>query len=256
MDMISEDRVRALLEQVGAIREGHFVGTSGTHLSHYVAKDQVTKVTSAVSELCMGIAAHFASYDIDAVVVPAIGAVAIAQWSAHHLTQLRPDRPEVLALYAEPYDEVTEVKDGDSMKLVLPNSDCVTLNPGDKVIVRRQNFVLKRGFNVDVRGKRVLGGEDILTTGGSAAKTVQAIEGAGGIVVAMAALVNGGRVTADKVGASELFALLSIERQQYSEDDCQTHGLCARGVPINTDLGHGSAFLARKTSTRTGHLSS
>lgn len=249
---MNPERVKELLAQAGAVRVGHFVGTSGKHLSTYVAKDQATKFPSIASELCSGIAEHFASYDVDVVVAPAVGGLPLSQWTAHHLTRLRPDRPEVLALYVEPHDRVLWESDGSGVcpMLTLTSGLKEPLDLSDKLILRRPALIFKRGFNVDVGGRRVLGVEDILTTGKSAAQMVKAIAGPGGILVGVAALVNGGRVTTETLEAPELFSLLDLERQMYTEAECLEHGLCHRGVPINTDFGHGAAFLARQATTK------
>ena len=202
-----------LLEETGAVVQGHFVGTSGKHLSVYVAKDRATRFTSVGSKLCKMIAEIFKCDDIDAVVAPAMGGIALSQWTACHLTLLRPDRPEVLALYSEQKDK---------------------------------EFVLGRGFDKDVCGKRVLVVEDVLTTGSSAVSTVRAVIKACGIVVGVGALANGGGVTAEDVGVCRLEALVNIKRQQFSEEECARIGLCAKGVPINTEFGHGAEFLSKK----------
>ncbi len=215
--MMRHNTALELLEKSGAIINGHFVGTNGKHLSVYVAKDRATRFTSIASQLCEMIAEMFLKDDIDAVVAPAVGGIALSQWTAHHLTRLRPDRPEVLSLYAEPEDK---------------------------------DFVLKRGFDQDVRGRRVLVVEDTLTTGDSAVRTVCAVVASLGIVIGLGVLANGGNVTAEDVGVDRLEALVNIERQIFTEEGCVDHGLCAKGVPINTDFGHGKEFLARKEVSR------
>ncbi|MFY9462708.1 MAG: hypothetical protein WAP52_00795, partial [Candidatus Sungiibacteriota bacterium] len=242
------ERTKQLLAESGAMEEGHFVGTSGVHFSLYVAKDRATRLTSVASELCAGIAERFVGYDIDVVVAPAIGAIPLSHWTAHHLTRLRPDYPEVLALYTE-YEEVVlgeRIVGGDSLTVTLSSGRTFEVAEGEKIILRRPRFMLKRGFAEDVRGRRVLGVEDTLTTGGSARGTARAIIDAGGILIGVAALVNGGGVTAAQIGVSRLEALVSIERQIFTEEECARDGLCAKGVQVNTKYGHGAAFLARK----------
>ncbi|OGZ94585.1 MAG: hypothetical protein A2131_02395 [Candidatus Sungbacteria bacterium GWC2_49_10] len=250
--MFTPERTRELFAKSSAIIEGHFVGTNGKHFSVYVAKDRATRLTSVTSELCQGIAERFAGNDIDAVVAPAKGGLPLSQWTAHHLTRLRPDRPEVLALYSEHEDKVlVEVKKGDRPIIVeLAFDHTIKIKEGEMIFLRRPTFVLKRGFEKDVRGKRVLEVEDILTTGGSAARTAQAIVEAGGILVGLGVLANGGGVTAFNVGVDRLEALMDIGQKLFSEEECARIGLCAQGTPVNTEFGHGAAFLARKTHNR------
>jgi orotate phosphoribosyltransferase len=45
------------------------------------------------------------------------------------------------------------------------------------------------------------------------------------------------------IGDVPLNALLQIDLQTYAADECP---LCASAVPINTELGKGRAFLAKK----------
>ena len=243
-------RVRQILAETGAILEGHFVGTNGNHLSVYVAKDRATRLTSVASELCAGIAEQFANTDIDAVVAPAVGGIALSQWTAHHLTRLRPDRPEVLALYTEHEDVVLRERrrGGDPFAVTVSLSEVTEVKEGEQVILRRPKFVLKRGFDADVLGKCVLEVEDVLTTGGSAAHTANAIIKAGGSLSGLGVLVNGGNVTTTDIHQSlpRLEALMVVDRQIFTEADCAKHGLCAQGVPVNTEFGHGEAFLAQQ----------
>jgi len=85
--------------------------------------------------------------------------------------------------------------------------------------------------------------EDILTTGGSARTVVLAVERAGGSVAGGAALCHRGGVTADLLGAPELYCLASVPLESWAAEECP---LCARGVPVNTRLGKGAAFLAAR----------
>jgi orotate phosphoribosyltransferase len=245
---LTSERARDLLAQSGAILQGHFVGTSGKHLSVYITKDRATRFTSVASELCQGIAEHFADEGIEAVVAPAVGAIALSQWTAYHLTRLRPDLPEVLALYAEHPEEVLRTTGKGEESIVFSLFDkSFNLDEGTEVILRSSSFILKRGFNEDIRGKRVLGVEDILTTGGSAKQTACAIVEGGGILVGFGVLANGGKVTAEDIGVERLEALISVDRKIFTERDCASHGLCAQGIPIDTEFGHGKDFLARKS---------
>ncbi|MBS1262210.1 MAG: Orotate phosphoribosyltransferase [Calditrichaeota bacterium] len=74
---------------------------------------------------------------------------------------------------------------------------------------------LRRGF--DVRGKRVLLIEDVVTTGGSVMKAAEAVRAAGGEVVAYAILVDrsSGRFQPD----APLEALLTLEINTYPPDE-------------------------------------
>ncbi len=104
-------------------------------------------------------------------------------------------------------------------------------------------MALRRGYDKLVAGRRVLVVEDILNTGGSIRETIAGVREAGGNVVAAAALVNRGAVTAADVGAPVLVALLDVALDAWDADACP---LCRDGVPINTDVGKGRQFLAER----------
>jgi orotate phosphoribosyltransferase len=143
-------------------------------------------------------------YDgVDVVIAPAIGGVILASHTALHL--------KVLSAYAE--------KDGDD------------------------GFVIKRGYDTAIDGKRVLIVEDILNTGGSVKKVVDAVRRHSGTVVGVGALCNRGGVTTEDLKVPKLKSLVNMPLEVYDESECP---LCVSEVPINTKLGKGREYLARK----------
>lgn len=200
-----------VLTEVGAVLRGHFVLTSGRHAKEYVNKDALYPHTAETSNLCRQIAL-FADPDTQVVAAPAIGGVILSQWVAHHLSVLR--GTEVLAVYAEP-------------------------GPNDTLI-------FKRGYDLLIPGRKVLVVEDVLTTGGSAKKVVDAVRTLQGEVVGVCVLSNRGGVTVKELGnVPWLHALTTIPMESYTEDECP---LCKEGVSVNSDVGKGKEFLARKAS--------
>lgn len=213
---MSDETVLTLLAQVGALITGdHLVYTSGRHGSSYVNKDALYPHTAATSAVCAQIARHFATAGVEVVAGPTVGGVIMAQWTAHHLSALT--GREVLAVYAE------EESDGEGKRRVL-----------------------RRGYDALVAGRRVLVVEDILTTGGSARLVVAAVRAAEGTVVGVGALCNRGAVSAERIDAPELYALSEVPLESYAPAECP---LCAAGVPINTRVGKGAAFLAAQRDT-------
>jgi orotate phosphoribosyltransferase len=69
------------------------------------------------------------------------------------------------------------------------------------------------------------------------------VRAAGGDVVAAAALVNRGRVTAADVETPALTALLDVDLDAWDAASCP---LCRDGVPVNTDVGKGREFVAAR----------
>jgi len=192
-----------------AITLGHFVLRSSLHAKEYVNKDALYMHPEKMYWLCRVMAKRWTKDNIEVVVAPAVGGVILSQWVAYHLQKIT--RKTVLSVYAD--------KDG-------------------------KEFVLKRGYDKVIKGKRVLVVEDIVTTGGSVKKVVELVRANGGIVVGVSALCNRGKVSSSDVGNPSRFdALLDLEIETWTEKECPA---CARGLPINTDLGKGAEYLANK----------
>ena len=104
-------------------------------------------------------------------------------------------------------------------------------------------MALRRGYDALVRGRRVLVVEDVVNTGGSLADTIRAVRAAGGTVAGAVALCNRGGVTAADLDVPSLHALLELSLDSWAADECP---LCRRGVPVNTAVGKGREFLARR----------
>lgn len=239
---MEERDVLAVLSRVGAVITGsHVVYTSGRHGRDYVNKDALYPHTRETALLCRVLAERFASDGIEVVVAPAVGGIALSRELARSLGEMC--FREVLTLFAE-REEHLLVK---AEKEMAPFRDYpfVTINPGTEIVTRLPGFTLKRGYEKLVYLKKALVVEDVLTTGGSAKKTVEAVRLRGGRVVAVGALCNRGGVSADDVGAPRLESLVSVNLDSWSEAECP---LCAEGVPVNVEVGKGRDFLARAVS--------
>jgi len=207
---MTEEEVMDSFQKVGMFRTGHFALTSGKHGGNYLNKDALYTDTVETSKLCRAMAERFAKSGVGVVIGPAIGAAILAQWVAYHLTQITGHA--VSAAYAD--------KDGQG------------------------GFVLKRGYDALVRGKKILIVEDLTTTGGSVKKVVEAVRSVGAEVVGVVVLANRGAVTKGDVGNPPVFeALVDMELEAWEPDDCE---LCKKGIPVNSDVGHGREFLAGK----------
>lgn len=194
------------------IRGTHVVYTSGKHGDAYVNKDALYTDPTAVSKLCGAIADHFASKAVEVVAAPALGGVALSQWTAHHLIQ---KGAAVLAVYAE--------KQPDS------------------------SFAFRRGYDAIVRQRRVLIVEDVLTTGGSVKAVIAAVRSAGGEVVGVGAICNRGTLTREDLEVPDFFALANVSLQAWDAGSCP---LCEARVPINLNVGKGREFIAASPTDR------
>lgn len=257
--MMNEQEVLQVLGQVGAvITNSHIVYTSGKHGTAYINKDAVYPHTVETSKLCRAIAEHFADDGVEVVIAPEKGGIILSQWVAYHLTELT--KRDVLAVYAE-REEKSLVKVLESTTLHweahyfelhyvgdlnLERKENAGISGGE-LLLRRENFIFKRGYDALVKGKRVLVVEDVLTTGGSARKTIEATRASDGTVVGLGVLCNRGGITSSDVAdPPKLFALVNVQFDAWDEAGCP---LCKNGVPINIWVGKGRDFLARKKAS-------
>ena len=134
--MAPEGRIIEMLRASGALKQGHFVLSSGRHSDQYVEKFDLLRQPKATSEICRFIADRFRDQEIDVVVGPTTGGVILAFEVARQLG--------VAAAYAE---------------------------RSEKSDAERE---FRRG-TIFPRSMRVLVVDDILTTGGSMRETLTAL---------------------------------------------------------------------------------
>lgn len=210
---MNQKQIMDIFTDTHALIEGsHFVYTSGRHGSAYFNKDAIYPHTDKIADLCYELVSNLIQkekvFDVDVVIGPALGGIILSQWAAYHLGQIR--MRDVLAVYAE--------KDESGA------------------------FVIKRGYDELIKGKKVLLVEDVLTTGGSVKKVVEAVRSLDGQILGVGALCNRGKVTAADIGdVPVLLSLINIQMKAWASEECP---LCKQNVPINTDVGKGRQFLA------------
>jgi len=202
------DDITQILKEAGAITEGHFIGTSGKHLSVYINKNKILIHVALTSRLCEVLAKKVADWNPDVIVAPATGGIALSQWMAFHMSALL--GREVLSAYTESIDGIQSIT--------------------------------KRGYDAVVKGKRVVVIEDVVNTGKSINEVVQAVQMVGGEVVGAVALIN--RNSTDTLIQELLgvpFHSLSLmPLDAYAENEVPES---LKKIPINIELGHGAKYL-------------
>ncbi len=152
---MTTDDVLAEFRAAGALREGHFVLSSGLHSGVFLQKNLVFMHADRTERLCKALAAKIVAQagDVDVVVSPAVGGIIPGYETGRHLG--------VPSMYVE--------REGGAFKL-------------------------RRGFQLEP-GARVAMVEDIVTTGLSSRECLEAIRQAGGEIACAACLVDrsGGR---------------------------------------------------------------
>ncbi len=210
---MNEQEVLQVFGKVGAvITDSHIVYTSGLHGTAYVNKDAVYPELPESDALASALADRFLNDGVEVTIGPAVGGALFARDVARELSRMTGRR--IRPVYAEK-------SDGDT-------------------------FVIKRGYDKLILGKKILVVEDVLNTGGSVKKVIEATRAAGGIVVGLGVLCNRGGITPQDVGdVPRLDALVNVTFYAYDEATCP---LCERNVPINTDVGKGREFLDRQNA--------
>ena len=147
---MNTDDVLDEFRAAGALREGHFVLSSGLHSGVFLQKNLVFQYPERTERLCRALAAKIreAVGEVDLCVSPAVGGIIPGYETARHLG--------VPSMYVE--------REGGEFKL-------------------------RRGFAVEP-GARVVMVEDIVTTGLSSRECISAIRMAGGDVIAAACIVD------------------------------------------------------------------
>ena len=197
---MTEQEVLSVLEKVGAFRAGHFVLTSGLHSGSYILKDAMYAFTKETSQICLAMAERFKNAGIEAVIGPAIGGAILAQWVAYHLSQLTSS--EVNGVFAE--------KD-------LPAQPARAGGAGGQ-----GGFIIKRGYDKVIAGKKTLVVEDLTTTGGSIKKVVDSARMCGADIRGAIAICNRGEVKAGDAGnPPEFVSLVELNLESWEADKCE-----------------------------------
>src|SRR5579862_7055920 len=179
-----------ILEEVGAIRQGHFELTSGLHSSGYVQCALVLQYPRYAEQLGRALAAEFLDLRVDCVASPALGGVILG----HEVARAIPPRA-----------------DGTPIRAIFVERDSAG------------TLTLRRGFRVEP-DEHVLVIEDVWTTGGSTCETIRVLEEAGARVVAAGALIDrsGGKIELPV----RTEALVELKIESYDAAECP---LCRSG---------------------------
>jgi len=177
MDMTPDDVLNEF-KAADALREGHFVLSSGLHSPMFLQKNRVFMDAARSERLCKALAEKIKALvgegEIDIVVSPAVGAI-------------------------------------------IPGYETGRQLGVPSIFVEREAgvFKLRRGFHLEP-GAKVVMVEDIVTTGLSSRECIAAIQAAGGEVLCAACIVDRSGGKAD-VGVP-LVALATLEVPAYPAD--------------------------------------
>lgn len=83
--MIEKERLQSIFKEIGVMREGHFQFTSGRHSSNYMQCATILQYPEFTEEIIRGLVKEFKDDNVDIVVGPAIGGIAISYEFAKQL---------------------------------------------------------------------------------------------------------------------------------------------------------------------------
>ncbi len=178
---IAPGEVEQLFRDAGALKDGHFVLSSGRHSPRYLEKFEVLQWPTRTEHLCAAIVERVRGTGIDTVAGPTTGGIILAHEVGRQLG--------ARAVYAERGE-------GGSGR------------------------VFRRGFHLE-RGERVLVVDDIMSTGGSVEDTIAAVRAAGASVVGAAVLVDrSGGEARERLGDVPIYALWEVTLRTYDPTAC------------------------------------
>lgn len=185
--------VLATLQSIGALKQGHFLFSSGRHGDLYLEKFDLFRNPVATSNICTSFVERFRDAGIDVVVGPTTGGILLAFETARQLG--------VRAAYAERSSD-----SGTGAGTAREFRRGTTFTPGSRALVL----------------------DDILTTGGSVRESLTALDPHNVEVVAVGVLVDrsGGQV---EFGGIPLYALGTQEIASWTPLECP---LCREGRPL------------------------
>jgi len=186
---MDETEVLGILRETGALLEGHFELRSGLHSDRFFQCANVLRYPHVAERLCRALVAAMREALKETLRVDGVIAPALGGLVVGHEIARALG---VYSIFAEKQD--------------------------DKLVLHR--------FQIE-RGARFVVAEDVVTRGGRVQETVDIVEQHGGVVVAVAILVDrsGGKA---RFGYP-LFSLLEMEPATCDPEHCP---LCSKGLPL------------------------
>jgi orotate phosphoribosyltransferase len=200
----------AFVQNDAVYMDKHFVLKSGKHSDRYINPDGIMPHPSVVDRITYLMAEPFTHQvvtDHFVCIGPAFGGNYLARDVARNLSDL--SERELLW--------VATRKQSDGSFVIEPD----------------------RGFGDWLEDATVLIVEDLLTTGGSVGRLLEALRPWGVTPIGVTAAINRGGVTAETLGVPRL---VSAEEIEVETDEPRVCRWCALERPIVEDMGHGAEY--------------
>ncbi|MEO6077835.1 MAG: phosphoribosyltransferase family protein [Candidatus Andersenbacteria bacterium] len=198
-DVVDADGVMRILEEAGALQEGHFQLRGGLHSDTFFDIALALVDTDNALAMCTALAEQFKNFGIQTVVGPYRSGALIAQLVAVQLAQLT--GKHVFAV------------------------------PADKA--EKGGYRLREVFRPFISGKDVLIVDDVFTKGGSITSIMEAIASFGGHVWGTGAIVNRGLVSPINLGIVN-FVALATPSGSFWDPAIERCPLCANNTLLDS----------------------
>lgn len=221
MNKAREASTLITLENVGALKRGHFVLGYGGHTKEYIDMLELCSHQDEMWKICRELADMFLPNDVDVVTGVATGGNFLALGVAYWISQLKYPRAK---------------KDpGDS-----PIRTALT----EKTDEGEFSFTHEHGKLIS--GKKVLVIEDVTQHGESILKVVHEVHRLGGKVLGVGVVWNRCALALENLEQEadlnnfRYFHLVYRQIPALPSDICE---LCKKNIPVDTEVGHGKEFL-------------
>lgn len=194
---MTQEEVLQAFKETGALLEGHFELRSKLHSDRYFQCANVLRYPRIAAKLCDELVAKMKVScelgQIDGVISPAVGGILVGHEVARAL--------DTKCIFAEKVQ-----------------------GEGVDASGKPNTVLAMRRFSI-AKGERLIVAEDVVTKGGRVQETIDLVKAAGGVVVAVALLVDrsAGKVT---FGDIPMFSLMQMTPQTWTAEECP---LCKAG---------------------------
>lgn len=201
-----------------------FIGVGGMHLDGYCNVDPALPDTRFMSQVSYELVEPYSDEGVEAILVPAIGAIPLAQWGPHHLRELTGDN--IPGVWAD--------KDKSTNKLVI----------------------VRNGFARMIAGRRVLILEDMINQMHSAKQLIRIARELGCFVVGVGSIAANSDASAEAMEVPNFNALCEVSYNSWTPDECKKDGPCSQESPIVIDeaLGHGAGVQEKQPDYAGGYV--
>lgn len=188
------------LMDANVLKKGHFLLKSGKHSDRYINKDAIYSNTELFGQIIVDIISKIDNIE----------------------SGLENNDPNVVMNGEVDFDVITGPAIAGAV-LAAPIAvlmDKIFVYP-EKIVDQlfREHMVFRRGYDEVLRGKKILIVEDIVTTGESLFKTVQAVRDCGGFVTDAICIWNRTNVSGSSMSFT-LHSLINQEVKSYSKEEC------------------------------------